>query len=175
MKKSWLAIVLVIAILLSISTCFAACGKEDDCEDIPLKLRGDYTEEELFGGMTDEEILAKFLGHVGGDYGEKEIIAKIVVDYKNSLNKDTNWSEILGPSKEFYINYRYWLYYVEFNETDLKIAEEVLNASKENKDLTEFTNYYSITSIENSDEDYESLIDGKEFQKTAHFYFVINK
>ena len=82
MRKSWLVSLLGLAILLILLVACIGDRPEDNSDefysDVPINLRGEYTEEELFGGLSDQEILAKFIKHVGGDYSEKEIVARIV-------------------------------------------------------------------------------------------------
>lgn len=179
MKRSWLVSLIGLAILLILLVACMGDKPEDNSDefysDVPINLRGEYTEEELFGGLSDQEILAKFIKHVGGDYTEKEIVARIVVDYKNSGEEPVKWSEILGTDKRFYINYRYWISYVTVENEDLNIAKTVFDEAKENKNLTIYTDYISVSDIENSPGEYDVFIEGHEFKKTTHFYFVVNE
>ena len=179
MRKSWLVSLIGLAILLILLVACMGDKPEDNSDefysDVSTNLRGEYTEEELFGGLSDQEILAKFIKHVGGDYTEKEIVARIVVDYKNSGEEPVKWSEILGTDKRFYINYRYWISYVTVENEDLNIAKTVLDEAKENKNLTIYTDYISVRDIENSPGEYDVFVEGREFKKTRHFYFVVNE
>ena len=179
MRKSWLVSLLGLAILLILLVACIGDRPEDNSDefysDVPINLRGEYTEEELFGGLSDQEILAKFIKHVGGDYSEKEIVARIVVDYKNSGDEQMEWSDILGSDKRFYINYRYWINYVTIENEDLNIAKKILEEAERNDDLTIYTDYISVSDIENSPGEYNVFVEGREFKKTTHFYFVVNE
>lgn len=179
MKKSWLASLIGLAMLLIILICCVANKTEDNSSefssDVPLNLRGEFTEEEIFGNMTDKEILAKYIAHVGGDYVEKEMVAKIVLEYKNSGETSYAFQEIIGEDKYFYINPRYWISYVTPTDGDLNVAKNALELAKKSDELIEYNAFHSIDAIANNPGDYEVFIEGKKFKKTAHFYFVINK
>ena len=166
---------MLIVCLLIFTGCIVCRVDVKQNDEVSLMLRGPYTEEEIFADYSDEEILAKFLDYSGGNFVEKQTIARIVIEYKYADGKNYPWNEILGEDMHFDINYRYWITVAEVDSDDLRIAKEAYEEFKENKNLTSYTDFYRISVIEENSGYYELYIEGRNFKKMTHYYFVENE
>ena len=104
------------------------------------------TDEEgsrLFIGLTDVEVLAKFLQHEGGELFERVLVAQIVVDllHDDSCPHDS-LKALLGDERYFYIHETFWRKMGLIEDENLVIAQMVWEMSKTTDDQTSYDGYY---------------------------------
>ena len=131
-------------------------------------------ELDLFEGMTEVEMLAKFLQHEGGEIYERFMLAQIVVDVINSPEHNVEYlCEVLGNPRYFNIDKEIWQYLGdEIEEENLEIARTVLEISKMNKDQTEYEMYFYGYAVDWDPHTYSILFGDRDFIRTENYYFV---
>lgn len=117
--------------------------KETDESQSTISDRYDLADAEFFEGMTDEEILAGFVQYEGGELFEKMLVAQIVVDILNREDAPhEDLASLLCDIRYFGIQKRIWnIICAEIEDENLLIAQTVLTAAEEDKDMTEYDGY----------------------------------
>ena len=202
MKKAFLIIMSIAVLLIAATPAIAAAADEvhrtnndniiavvempnSNITELPKAATVNVLEEgegvykltvelDIFEGMTDVEMLAKFLQYESGEVYERFMLAQIVVDILNSPEHNVDYlSEVLGNPRYFYINEEFWAYLGdEIEEENLEIARTVLEISKTNKDQTEYEMYFSGYVVDWDPHTYSILFGDKEFIRTENYYFV---
>lgn len=124
----------------------------------------------LFVGLTEVEVLAKFLQHEGGELFERTLVAQIVVDILKSDNcPHDSLKALLGDERYFYIHEPFWRKMGLIEEENLMIAQMVLDMSEQNDDLTSYDGYYYRFVVE----DYPAFpfLEDKETITTDNYVF----
>ena len=202
MKKAFLIIMSIAVLLIAATPAIAAAADEvhrtnndniiavvempnSNITELPKAATVNVLEEgegvykltvelDIFEGMTDVEMLAKFLQYESGEVYERFMLAQIVVDILNSPEHNVDYlSEVLGNPRYFYINEEFWAYLGdEIEEENLEIARTVLEISKTNKDQTEYEMYFYGYVVDWDPHTYSILFGDKEFIRTENYYFV---
>jgi len=120
--------------------------------------------------MTEEQVLAKFLDHEGGDLFEKVLIAEIVCDLKKEWNVESI-HEVFTSRRYFAINRDFWNSIETPSESSKEIAHMVLEcAAGREQFLSDYNAYYY------NDHAVDSLLDAligeREFFTTTNYIFV---
>lgn len=136
---------------------------------MPHFLFGDELDA-LFEGLSEEDVLAKFIQYEGGEMFEKTLIAEIVCDYKKDWEVDTI-QEVLKHNRFFAIAEEGWNAFEIPSRESMMIAHTVLEASKyQETRLSIYSEYYYPEAMNIELEN--RIINGREYFKTRNFIFV---
>lgn len=125
---------------------------------------------ENIGYLSEEQLLAKFLDHEGGDLFERTLIAEIVCDLKKEWEVDSI-HEVFTSRRYFAINKNFWNSIETPSESSQAIAHMVLEcANGQEQYLSNYNAYYfNDSSIESL---WDVLIGDREFFSTSNYIFV---
>ena len=127
---------------------------------------------EVIRDMSEEQVLAKFLDHEGGDLFERTLVAEIVCDLKKTWELDSI-HEVFTTRRYFAISRDFWNSIENPSESSQQIAHMVLqSANSQEQYLSEYEAYYYAIDMEQIPEIMQQLIGEKEHFITTNYIFV---
>ena len=127
---------------------------------------------EVIRDMSEEQVLAKFLDHEGGDLFERTLVAEIVCDLKKTWELDSI-HEVFTTRRYFAISRDFWNSIENPSESSQQIAHMVLqSANSQEQYLSEYEAYYYAIDMEHVPELMQQLIGEKEHFITTNYIFV---